>query len=71
MLKPTIQFKEEYEIVDDVKHCKHVNFRIEVACCGIIFPLIECGCQGKDTIVCPNPKCDGITDEDLEYILGR
>ena len=58
---------EEYEVIDGERHCMHINVEIERACCG---PLTrDCGCYGQDSAWCPNPKCDGISDNELEAIL--
>lgn len=61
---------EEYELIDGERHCMHVNHEIERACCsGFEGGLPSCGCGGMDAVGCPNPKCDGITDNEVEALL--
>lgn len=61
---------EEYEIIDGERHCLHINHEIERACCsGFEGGLPSCGCGGMDAVGCPNPKCDGITDAEVESML--
>ena len=52
--------------------CKHEGAYIEKACCS---PwdvgdsgYIECGCGGRDYIVCPAPMCEGLNDFEMETL---
>jgi hypothetical protein len=54
--------------------CEHVSTHIDKACCSIFdigsSGYIECGCSGQDSVVCNNPNCTGIDDEDVERLTG-
>ena len=66
VLAPVID-TEEY---DEEGHCLHINAEIERACCsGFEGGIPSCGCGGMDAVGCPNDKCDGITDAEVESIL--
>lgn len=61
---------EEYENVDGELLCTHVNMYVEKACCPPA-SIVECGCGGVDSLICPNDKCTGITDSDVDkYYSG-
>jgi len=53
--------------------CSHEDVTIIKACCS--FPsgsgYIECGCGGRDEVVCNNPECTGMSDEDLDDLFEK
>jgi hypothetical protein len=65
---------ETYELNEDGEFvCTHANYEIEKACCSPFqigeSGYIECGCQGRDSVFCPNINCTGLTDADVERIF--
>lgn len=52
--------------------CMHVEGAIQRACCMFqgSSGYIECGCGGRDSVVCYNPFCTGITDDDADILLA-
>lgn len=61
---------EEYEVIDGERHCLHINAEIERACCsGFEGGLPSCACHGQDSIGCPNPLCDGMTEVEVDAML--
>ncbi len=64
------QTDEEYGLdLDGQLVCMHVNAYVEKACCPPSMSIVECGCGGMDSAVCPNPDCTGLTDNDVERIF--
>ena len=53
---------------DNVFKCMHDEAYIETACCPP--GTRDCGCKGQDSVWCPNDDCTGITDKDIERIMG-
>lgn len=62
---------EAYTVTEDLElHCTHANYEIERACCsGFSAGIPSCGCGGMDSVGCPNPHCDGLTDSEVEMFL--
>lgn len=51
--------------------CAHQDAYIEKACCGA--GTTDCGCYGRDSVLCPSIGCTGIQDweiNDLFETLG-
>lgn len=53
--------------------CKHEEAYIEKACCSP-FAIgdsgnVECACGGRDSVVCPDPLCDGIDEREVEILF--
>ncbi len=64
------QIDEQYVITEDGEWvCAHVNAYVEKACCPA--GTEDCGCKGRDSIVCPNDDCTGLTNEDVEEIAAE
>lgn len=53
--------------------CDHEEAYIEPACCRTTGEggLYWCGCQGQDSVICPNPECTGIEDWEVDNIFNR
>lgn len=53
--------------------CNHDNAYIEKACCSSVGSSgnIECGCGGRDSVVCDNKDCTGIQDFEVEELFER
>lgn len=51
--------------------CTHEKVYIEKACCSPIQNLIECACNGQDTVVCENLNCTGIEDDEVDELFFR
>lgn len=53
--------------------CEHSDAYIEKACCSSVGEsgYIECGCGGRDSVACPNPKCTGIEDWEVDELFER
>lgn len=56
-----------YHLEDERFICDHNDTTLEKACCKVrgSSGYIECGCGGIDNLVCENPDCTGITEDDL------
>lgn len=70
IVEQTYQMDEDGQFV-----CAHESAYIEKACCSP-FQLgssgyIECGCGGRDSIICPNQECTGFTEEDMVRLEGE
>lgn len=68
MNKQVIEIKQDtstYHLEDERFICDHNDITIERACCSSVGSsgYIECGCGGRDTMVCENPDCTGIDDD--------
>lgn len=64
------QNTEQYVMTEDGEWvCAHVNAYVEKACCPA--GTQDCGCQGRDSVICPNPECTGLTDQDVDEIIGE
>lgn len=50
--------------------CSHEDAYIEKPCCSG-GRIIECGCQGRSSVICPNPHCTGIKDDELDKLFER
>lgn len=61
------------EQLDVAVICSHPEAYIEKACCSTpgSSGMIECGCGGQDSVVCPNPKCQGIDDNEVDQLFDR
>lgn len=74
---PQIEQVENFHILgDDGKPlCSHKDTSIIKACCTTAHRgsngLIECACNGVDTVVCDSPFCTGLTDDDVEKIMNE
>jgi len=51
--------------------CTHPKAYIQPACCRPGQRLIECACQGHDSVVCPAVNCTGITDAEWDDLYVR
>ncbi len=51
--------------------CSHEDAYIDKACCTTPGDsgYIECGCGGMDSVLCPNPKCTGILDHEIDELF--
>lgn len=58
------------EEIDIEVICTHPDAYIEKACCSGM-GLIECGCGGRDSVVCPNIFCPGIEDHEVDQLFDR
>lgn len=54
-----------------VFRCAHVNAEVEEACCSSVGSsgYIECGCEGVDSIYCPDCRNKDMTDKDAREIF--
>lgn len=52
--------------------CDHREAYIEKACCTTAGDsgYIECACAGRDELICPNPDCTGIEEDQEVNIRG-
>lgn len=53
--------------------CAHDEAYIEKACCSTVGTsgYIECGCGGRDSIVCPSYHCTGIMDWEIDDLFDQ
>ena len=51
--------------------CLHDDVSFEPACCKNSHGIIECACLGKDEVVCMNPDCQGISEDEVEAVFDR
>ena len=53
--------------------CDHSEAYIEKACCSTRSSngLIECGCGGSDSVICPASRCTGIEDHEVDDLFDR
>lgn len=53
--------------------CAHETATVVKKCCTSRGEsgYIECACGGVDMIICDNPDCTGITDEEANELLGK
>lgn len=67
----------QYELVkneDGELVCPHTDAYIEPPCCDGSpdeCGRMTCGCYGQSSIVCPNPKCTGIEDWEVDDLYER
>lgn len=71
-----VEYKgEEYIWDEDLKQylCTHQNAYIERACCSSVGSGgdIECGCGGVDSVVCDNPDCTGIENNEIDKLFAQ
>lgn len=59
--------------LDGEIYCSHEEAYVEKACCSgpDSDGLIQCGCQGMDSIICPDNNCTGIQDWEIEDLWER
>lgn len=69
----TVQYNDQPQKIDVEVICTHPEAYIEKACCSTRSSngLIECGCGGMDSVICPNPKCQGISDDEVDNLFER
>lgn len=65
-----VQYSDQPQTIDVEVICTHPEAYIEKACCTGS-GLIECGCGGQDSVVCPNPNCQGIEDHEVDNLIER
>lgn len=70
------QFQEATLVLNEDMNawvCNHADAYLEPACCTFASPngLIECGCGGQDSVVCPAVDCTGIEDHEVEGLFER
>lgn len=67
----TVRWDEEYKYDFELEkwNCTHANAYIEKACCPA--GTRDCGCQGRDSVVCGNTECQGIEDNEIEALFER
>lgn len=65
-----VQYADQPQTIDVEVICTHPEAYIEKACCPPS-SLVECGCGGRDAVVCPNPKCQGIDDNEVDDLFDR
>jgi hypothetical protein len=53
------------------EECQHEDAYIEKACCSPFQRIVECGCGGRDEVICPNEHCTGIKDSEVDELFER
>jgi len=66
-----VQYADQPQVIDVEVICTHPEAYIDKACCSPNQALVECGCGGQDSVVCPNPKCQGIDDSEVDDLFER
>ncbi len=68
-----VQYADQPQIIEVEVVCTHPEAYIEKACCSTRSSngLIECGCGGQDSVICPNPNCQGIQDHEVDTLFDR
>lgn len=53
--------------------CTHEDAYIEKACCTSVGSsgYIECGCGGRDAVICPSTGCTDIEDWEVDGLFDR
>ena len=53
--------------------CSHGAAYIEKACCSTVGSsgYIECGCGGRDSVICPALRCTGIMDHEVDQLFAK
>nr|DAQ73347.1 MAG TPA: hypothetical protein [Caudoviricetes sp.] len=55
-----------FDFFDNEWYCNHDNLQVIQPCCS--GKQAEwCGCHGEPEFYCPNPDCDGIEDEMVDF----
>lgn len=51
--------------------CAHEDVYIEPACCNGIDSEgnTDCGCYGRDQLICPNMLCTGVEDYEIDRLF--
>lgn len=65
-----VQYADQPQVIDVEVICTHPEAYIEKACCSGS-GLIECGCGGRDEVICPNPNCQGISENEVDDLFDR
>lgn len=68
-----VQYADQPQTIDVEVICTHHEAYIEKACCTTAGSsgMIECGCGGQDSVICPNPRCQGIDDSEVDGLFER
>lgn len=66
-----VQYADQPQVIDVEVICTHPEAYIEKACCSPFQVIVECGCGGRDSVVCPNPNCQGIADDEVDTLFDR
>lgn len=68
-----VQDKDVRQVIDVEVICTHPDAYIDKACCSGPGPngVVECGCGGQDSVICPNPNCQGIDDNEVDDLFDR
>ncbi len=64
---------EIYEWVDGAFEPQHEDAYLEKACCSMpgSSGYIECGCGGRDSVLCPAVDCPGIADYQVDALIDK
>ncbi len=72
---PILQYQEAELVMNDDGQflCEHEDAYIEKACCTTVGSsgYIECGCGGRDSVVCEASNCTGIEDFQVDALFDR
>lgn len=60
-------------IYEETYECAHNDYSVSLPCCNSIGDsgYIECDCAGKAEVICNNPLCTGIDEDDVYEMYDR
>ena len=61
-----IRASYRFDFFDREWYCSHDNLEVIQPCC-FGREAEWCGCHGETEFYCPNPDCDGIEDEVVDF----
>jgi len=68
-----VQYNDRPQNIGVEYICSHKDAYIEKACCT--HPDSDgnysCGCGGHDSVICPNSKCQGISDGEVDSLYEK